>query len=174
MDFLQLAKTRCSVRKYLPRKVEREKLLKILEAGRIAPTAANMQPQRLLVVEEDEGLAKLRKAANIYDAPLAIVVCSERQVAWKRPFDGQTTVEIDASIVTTHMMLEAADLGLGTVWVGYFKPDVIAAEFRLPASVEPIAILLAGYAAGEQASPDRHERDRKPLEELVFYESYQA
>ncbi|CAA7602149.1 Putative nitroreductase TM1586 [Acididesulfobacillus acetoxydans] len=174
MDFLQLAKTRCSVRKYLPRKVEREKLLKILEAGRIAPTAANMQPQRLLVVEEEDGLAKLRKAANIYDAPLALIICSDRQIAWKRPFDGKTTVEIDAAIVTAHMMLEATELGLGTVWVGYFKPDVIVEEFHLPGSVEPIAVLPIGYPAGETAPPDRHERDRKPLSHLVSYETYQA
>lgn len=173
MDFLQLAKTRYSVRKYAAKRVEEEKLLKILEAGRIAPTAANIQPQRFIVVQENEGLAKLRKAANIYDAPLAIIVCSDRQAAWKRPFDGKTTVEIDASIVTDHMMLQATESGLGTVWVGYFKPDVIGEEFHLPDSIEPIAVLLVGYASGEAASPDRHDQDRKPLSALVSYETYQ-
>lgn len=174
MDFLQLAKTRYSVRKYAATKVEEEKLLRILEAGRVAPTAANKQPQRFIVVQTSEGQARLRKAANIYDAPLAIIVCSDRQSAWTRPFDGRTTLEIDASIVTDHMILQATELGLGTVWVGYFKPDVIREEFKLPESLEPIAVLVIGYASGEAASPDRHERDRKPLSALVSYETYQG
>ena len=91
----------------------------------MAPTAANLQPVRLLVVREKENLDKIGKAANIYDAPLAIIVCSDHSKAWTRPFDGKQTVDIDASILTDHMMLEATELGLGSVWVCYFKQDVI-------------------------------------------------
>ncbi|MCL6477981.1 MAG: nitroreductase family protein [Peptococcaceae bacterium] len=172
MSFLELAKRRYSVRKYEARQVEEEKLFKILEAGRVAPTAVNYQPQRLIVVREKEGLEKLKKAANVYDAPLAIIVCADHNSAWKRPFDNKNTVDIDASIVTDHMMLQATELGLGTVWICYFKPDVLRKEFNIPDHVEPVNILAIGYAAGEGLSPDRHDSARKPLKDTVFYETY--
>ncbi|SDC69040.1 MULTISPECIES: nitroreductase family protein [unclassified Candidatus Frackibacter] len=172
MDFLQLAKERYSVREYESKKVEEEKLLKILEAGRVAPTATNSQPQRLIVVQKEEGLNKIKKGAKIYDAPLAIIVCSDHGHTWKRPFDGMNTAHIDASIVTDHMMLQATQLGLGTVWICYFEPEVIKEEFNIPENIEPVNILAIGYAAGEAASPDRHNTDRKPLEETVYYESF--
>lgn len=170
MDFLTLAKTRCSIRAYEDRKVEPEKLEKILEAARIAPTAANRQPVKLLVVQSEEGLAKLGKAANIYGAPLAVVTCADLGRAWTRPFDQKQSVDIDASILTDHMMLEAADLGLGSVWICYFKPDVIREEFGLPDGLEPVNILAVGYAAEKPASPDRHGEARVPMDQLVSYE----
>lgn len=172
MDFLELAKRRYAVRSYESRHVEEKELARILEAGRVAPTGANRQPQRLIVVKEAEGLAKLAKAGNIYGAPLAIVVCADREVVWKRAIDGKDILDIDASIVTDHMMLAATELGLGTIWICRFDPDVIRAEFDLPESVEPVNILCIGYAAGEVASPDRHDKTRKPLAELVSYEMY--
>jgi nitroreductase len=172
MSFLELAKRRFSVRKFEVKKVEKEKLLQILEAGRVAPTAANYQPQRIIVVKEEAGLAKLKKAANIYGAPLAVIVCADYNVAWKRPYDGKGTVEIDASIVTDHVMLEATELGLGTVWICNFKPDVLKKEFNIPNHIEPVNILAIGYAAGQIASPERHDKTRKPIQETVFYESF--
>ncbi len=172
MTFLELAKKRFSVRNFDEKKVEEQKLLQILEAGRVAPTAANHQPQRIIVVRGDVGLGKLKKAANIYRAPLAVIVCADRNEAWKRPFDGKDTVDIDASIVTDHMMMEATELGLGTVWICYFKPDVLRIEFNIPNHMEPVNILAIGYAAGQFASADRHDRARKPLKETVFYESF--
>ena len=105
MDFLEIAKSRYSVRNYKSKKVEQEKLEKILLAAHVAPTAANLQPVRLIVVQEDEGLNKIGKAANLYGAPLAVIVCSEHTKAWTRPFDNKKTVDIDASILTDHMIL---------------------------------------------------------------------
>lgn len=172
MDFLDLAKKRYSVRKYGDEKVEEEKLLKILEAGRVAPTGANTQPQRLIVVQEEAGLEKLKKAGNISGAAMAIIVCGDHKAAWKRPFDNKDILDIDASIVTTHMMLQATELGLGTVWVCYFDPAILREEFNIPEGVEPINILGIGYAVGEGLSPDRHDKARKPLESTVFYESF--
>ena len=113
MELLEIAKKRHSVRKYTGKEIEQEKLDKILEAAHAAPTAANMQPVRLIVVKSKEGLEKVGKAANIYQAPAAIVVCANKTKAWKRPFDGKITTDIDASILTDHMMLEATELGLG-------------------------------------------------------------
>lgn len=170
MHFLNLAKSRYSVRSYNEKKVESEKLNRILEAAHVAPTAANLQPVRLLVVQEENALTKIGKAANIYGAPLAIIVCSDHSVAWKRPFDNKQTTDIDASIVTDHMMLEATELGLGTVWVCYFKPDVIKQEFNLPDTLEPINILAIGYSDEQPASPKRHATQRIPLSEFVSYE----
>ena len=97
MNFLDIAKTRYSVRSYKDKRVEKEKLEQILEAAHVAPTAANLQPVRLLVVQEKEGLDKISEAANIYSAPLAIIVCSDHSIAWKRPFDNKQTTDIDAS-----------------------------------------------------------------------------
>lgn len=170
MSFLELAKKRYSVRSYTLQKVEEEKLNLILEAAHVAPTGGNRQPQHLIVVQSEEGLEKLGKAANIFHAPLAIVVCSDKEKAWKRPYDGKTLEEIDASIITDHMMLMATDLGLGSVWICKFEPEVLRAEFELPRHLEPVNILVIGYADGKKKSPDRHDEDRKPLSEVVSYE----
>jgi len=172
MSFLELAKKRFSVRKYGPQLVEEEKLLKILEAGRVAPTAHNNQPIKLIVVQTPEGLERLKKGANVYGAPLAIIVCGNTDAAWVRPYDGKNVVDIDASIVTTHMMLEATELDLGTVWVCYFDPQVIKQQFNLPDGVEPINILAVGYVQGAVSSPERHNDTRKPIKEIVSYEKY--
>lgn len=171
MNFFELAKKRCSVRSYQDRPVEKEKLERILEAARVAPTAANLQPVRLLAVQSREGLEKIGKGANLYGAPLAIIVCVDHDKAWVRPFDGKQTADIDASILTDHMMLQATELGLGSVWICYFKPDVIRKEFALLDNLEPVNILAVGYAAGEMASPERHEQTRISMEELVSYEN---
>lgn len=169
MDFITLAKKRCSVRGYTGQKVELDKLARILEAAHVAPTAANRQPVRLIAVQSEEGLARLGKAADLYGAPLAVIVCSDHGRAWVRPFDCKQTGDIDASILTDHMMLEATDLGLGTVWICYFKPDVVRQEFALPEGLEPVNILAVGYAAEPPASPERHSQARIPVRELVTY-----
>lgn len=170
MNFIEFAKKRYSVRNYNSKKVESEKLDLILEAAQIAPTGANLQPQHLIVVQETEGLQKISKAANIYGAPCAIIVCSDSDKAWTRPFDGKKLTDIDAAIVTDHMMLQATELGLGTVWVCYFKPDVIRKEFALPTHLEPVNILVIGYSDEKPESPNRHTSTRKPLTETVSYE----
>lgn len=172
MSFLELARKRYSVRKYEDRKVEAEKLAQILEAGRVAPTGHNAQSFRLIVVREPEGLAKLKKGANVYGAPLAVIVCGHREEAWVRPYDGKNIRDIDASIVTDHMMLQATELGLGTVWICYFDPVAVKREFRIPDSLEPVNILAVGYAAGEPASPERHGQTRRPLQEIVIDETF--
>ncbi|MBE6043594.1 nitroreductase family protein [Clostridium thermopalmarium] len=170
MEFLELVRKRHSVRKYSTRKVEEEKLLKILEAGRLAPTAVNFQPQRLIVVQKEEGMEKLKKCnASTYGAPLVIIVCGDHNVVWKRRQDNKDFLDIDVSIVTDHMMLEAADLGLASVWIGSFDPDMIKREFNLPDNVEAINILAIGYETDDNTKVDKN---RKPLEEIVHYETY--
>ncbi|MDE5763367.1 MAG: nitroreductase family protein [Ruminococcus sp.] len=166
MEFSKLITRRHSVRKYLFDKVEPEKRNAILEAGRIAPTAANLQPVKVLVVEEETNLAKLGKSANIYGAPLAFIICADHNTAWERPFDGKKTTDIDASIVTDHMMIQAEELGLGSVWICYFKPDILKTEFSIPDNLEVINILAVGYS-DETKTP---EKIRKGIEHFAFFE----
>ena len=148
MSVLEFAKKRYSVRNYENRAVENEKLEKIIEAAHVAPTAANLQPVRLIVVQEKENMDKLGKAANTYDAPVAIIVCADHSKAWTRPFDGKSMTDIDATILTDHMMVE---------------------EFNLPKHLEPINILALGYADEKPADSERHKNMRIPVEELVTY-----
>ncbi len=172
MSFLELAKKRYSARNYQNKPVEPEKLKLILEAGRVAPTACNNQPQRVLVVKSPEGLAKLVKGYRTFNAPLALIVCADHEKSWKRAYDGKDSADIDASIITDHMMLCAAEQGLDSVWICAFNPAVIRQEFNIPSSIEPVNILLIGYAACEPASPERHDQLRVPLSVTVFEESF--
>ncbi len=171
-DFLSLAKARYAVRTYLPRPVEEEKLERILEVGRVSPTAKNNQPYRFLVVRSPEGLAKLGQSTNVKGYPLAIIVCGVASEAWVRPFDAKNTFDTDTAIAATHMLLEATDQGLGSCWINYFDPAVIRDLFHMPEGVEPVHVLAMGYAAGEPKSPDRHAKTRKPLAEIVVEESF--
>jgi len=173
MSFLELAKKRYSVRAYTNQAVEKEKLDMILEAGRIAPTGANKQPQHLIVVQSEEGLNKIGKTGKIHGAPLAIIVCSDVTKTWTNPMNQKKLTEIDASIVTDHMMLAATDLGLGSVWINWFDSDVIKTEFSLPENLEPVNILAIGYADTEKVAaktPFRHDETRNPLSSMVSFE----
>lgn len=169
MDFLSLAKKRYACRSYQQRKVEPEKIAAILEAGRVAPTGANRQPQRLVVVESAEGMERLARCTRDFGAPLAIIVCADTNEVWTRKYDGKKIGDIDASIVTDHMMLRATELGLGSLWICMFDPEIVRKEFALPENIVPVNILVLGYADCEPASPDRHDAARKALEETVRF-----
>jgi len=171
MDFLTLAKQRCSVREFENKAVEEEKLLKILEAGRIAPTAANRQPQSFLVINNEEGFEHLKNIGFNTSASLVIFICGNHENCWIRPIDQKSLIDIDIAIATDHMMLQAEDLGLSSCWIGYFDEKKIKNEFYMPENIEPISILIIGYAK-EKRSPDRHETDRKTLNEFVHYNNY--
>ncbi len=172
MDFLALAKRRYACRSYKKQAVEQEKLDLILEAGRVAPTGANRQPQRLVVVRSQEGMARLARCTRDFGAPVAIIVCADTTEVWTRKYDGKRIGDIDASIVTDHMMLCAASLGLDRLWICMSKPEAGREECGLPGGVEPVNILLIGYGDGEPASPDRHAETRKPLAETVVCEHF--
>lgn len=167
MAFIDLAQERYSVRKFSDNPVEKEKLDLILRAGQIAPTAGNTQPQRIIVVEDENALAKIKRCTHChFNAPVVLVVCYDNTVSFK----GKTfNIGImDASIVATHLMLEVADLGLGATWVENFDPDAVTKEFSLPEHLVPVALLPLGYPAEDAKPSDRHTQ-RKPLSETVFY-----
>lgn len=171
-EFLELAADRYSVRKFSQRPVEQEKLDLILRAGQLAPTAHNNQPQRILVVNSAEALEKLKKCTTShYNCAAALIICYDKNECWVRPYDGKNSGDVDASIVTTHMMLEAENLGIGTTWVMYFIPEAVKTEFELPENIEPTAILVMGYPADDAAPGPRHA-ERFDLDKTVFYNKF--
>lgn len=174
MDFLEFAKSRYSVRKFSDTQIEEKKLNRILEAGRAAPTAVNYQPQRILVLKTQEDLSKLSSCiAYHFNETLVLLVCYDKNASWKRSFDKKDSGEIDASIVATHMMLEAHDLGIGSTWVGHFDPQVIKKAFAIPQNIEPVALLLLGYP-GKDALPSSNHNKRLDLDQTVFYSTFSA
>ena len=169
MDFAKLSAERYSLRKFSDQKVEREKLDLILEAGRNAPTAHNNQPQRIFVIQTPEALEKADACTSMhFHAPMTLVVAYDPEAAWKREHDGKNHGEIDASIAIAQMMLQAADLGLGSTYVGVFEPEKLLEAFPEMAGLCPIAMLPMGYPA-ENARPSKLHTMRKSLEELVKY-----
>lgn len=146
MTFTELAESRYSVRSFTTEHLPDEIIKKILGAGHIAPTGCNNQPQRILVLNSDESIEKLKKCTKChFDAPTAMLVCYNKDECWYRPYDNESCGPMDASIVTTHMMLEAIELGLSTTWVMHFKPVAMREEFNIPDNIEPIALLVMGY-----------------------------
>lgn len=177
MDYSQLIRKRYSVRSYLDKQVEKNQLDHVLEAGRVAPTAANRQPQVVIAITSKNGLATIDRACNRFGAPMVLVICANHDQTWKRSYDNMDSAHIDASIVTDHMMLAAADTGLGSLWICKFDPQIIKEGLGLPDNVEPVNILCLGYASEEAeqstgASTERHEHSRKPLNETVKYEKW--
>ena len=167
MEFLELAKRRYSVRKFDPRPVEEEKLQMILEAGRVAPTAKNMQPQKIYVLESAEAIEKIRGITRCaFNAPVVLLVCGCTDQAWVNPFNDRSSAEMDCSIVTTQMMLQAQELGLGTCWVCWFDTKLTKETFNIPENEEVFALLPMGYPA-ESSHPAAMHDSRKDLSETV-------
>jgi nitroreductase len=176
MKLLDVIQKRCSIRSYATTPVEEDKLERLLEAARLAPSACNLQPWRFIVVRSPEGREKIQ-ACYVREwfktAPLYIIVCCDHDRSWKRPADGKDHADIDAAIATEHICLAAAELGLGTCWVCHFDTQRCALDFRLPESVEPVAVIPVGYPA-EPDLFDRTPKKRKPLGEAVIPEPFQA
>lgn len=172
MDFLELAKNRYSCRYFSNREIEQEKIDKILEAARLAPTGRNSQSQRILVLTDKTELEKLSGCTPYgWNAPLVFIICYDKNESWKRKSDDFDGGSQDICIVTTHMMLEVTDLGLGSTWVGAFDPVKAREIYNVPDNLEIAAILPVGYPS-EEAHPSRLHDDRKPIEEIVFYNKF--
>ena len=167
MELLELAKARYSVRKFADKPVEEEKLQKVLAAGACAPTAKNQQPQKIYVLESAEAIEKIRGITRCaFNAPVVLMVCGCTDQAWVNPFNDRSSAEMDCSIVTTQMMLEAQELGLGTCWVCWFDVEQTKQAFRIPENQELFALLPLGYPA-EESKPAAMHDSRKSLDETV-------
>ncbi len=169
MDFLKLAKDRYSVRKFTDEPLTDEAIEKILTAGHVAPTACNYQPQRILVIKSPEALEKLKDCTRChFDCSCAMLVCYNKNECWVRKYDGENSGFVDASIVTTHMMLEATQLGVGSTWVMHFNPEKMIEAFDISEELIPVALLVMGYPAPDAAPIEMHEKVRN-MDEVVTY-----
>ncbi len=169
MEFTKVIQERYACKKFDGLHVEQAQLDAILEAGRLAPTAKNLQEQRVYVVQSEEGLAKLDKATPCrYGASTCLVVAFDRSNVFTYPGEKRDSGVEDATIVATHMMLAAANEGVDSCWINFFDPEVMAKELGLPENEEVLMVLDLGYAA-EGTKPLASHSQRKELTETVAY-----
>jgi nitroreductase len=169
MEFSELIKSRYSVRAYKADPVEKEKLEHVLEAACLAPTAANRQPFRLVVARTMDRISDFKR---VYDrdwfvqAPLVICACGYPEEGWVR-YDGKSYIDVDVAIAMDHLILAAANLGLGTCWIASFNVEAASEVFGLPDEFQPIVLTPLGYPNDQPSS-----KERKSLSELVHYERW--
>lgn len=172
MDFEKIITERYSVRKFKSKKLPQNVIDKIIEAGHKAPTGCNYQPQRILVLNTDESILKLKNCTKChFDAPTAMLICHNREESWVRKYDGALSSSVDAVIVTTYMMLACQNEGVGTCWVMHFDPLAMRENFNIPDNLEPAALLVMGYPADDSKPLDLHNQFR-PISEVVFYDKF--
>lgn len=169
MKFAELAENRFSCRKFENKKIEKEKIDLILKAAQLAPTAVNKQPQKIMIIDDKNILEKLKECTKYtFDAPLCFAVCVDKEKAYVRGYDGKNSADIDGSIVTTHMMLQASDLGLGTTWVMAFNPIKAKEILALPDNLEVLALLPTGYPAEDVSISPLHYKSIG-IDEMAAY-----
>ncbi|MCQ2599524.1 MAG: nitroreductase family protein [Alphaproteobacteria bacterium] len=167
MEFKKVIADRYSCKKFDGRPVEKDKLAAILNAGRLAPTAKNLQEQRIYVVESDAGLAKIDTLTPCrYGAKTCIIVAFDKSNVFVYPGEKRDSGIEDATIVATHMILAAADAGVDSCWINFFDPEIAAREFGLPENEEVLMIMDLGYAAPDAPQSSFHNM-RKDLSETV-------
>ena len=170
MDFLEFAKQRYSVRSYSDKKVEEEKIYKILAAANIAPTAHNNQPQKIYVIKSEDAVNKMKSATRYtFGASCFFIIGYDKNESWHEINNRKgPAAAVDPAIVCTHMMLQAHSLGLGTLWVANFDEELLRAEFNIPLNIVLINILVAGYAS-DDARPHAFHDTKKEINKTVQY-----
>lgn len=169
MDFKEVIANRYSCKKYSGRMPEAEKITAILEAGRLAPTAKNLQEQHIYVLQSEESLKKLDSVTPCrYGAPVVLVVAFDKNNVFTYPGEKRDSGVEDATIVATQMILAAANEGVDSCWINFFDPDKLAHALALPENEEVLMVMDLGYAA-EGAGPLPNHSSRKPLSETVSY-----
>ena len=167
MEFDKVIRDRSATRSFSTKSVDDELISKILEAGRIAPTAKNLQPIKIYIVKSEDGLSKIDMASRCrYNAPVVLVVCGDRDNAFRR--GEHSTYVIDSCIVATHMMLEATNLGIDNIWVDLFDEDILVNEFSIPENLVPICIMPIGYRSDDCPVSQNHNV-RKNISDIVEY-----
>ena len=167
MNFEEVIRKRTSVRKFSDKKLERDKLDKILEVGRLAPTAKNSQPIKIYVVQSEDGIIKLDKASRCrYGANTVLIICGNKEEAYHK--GEYSTYEMDSCIVATHMMLEATNIEVDNIWIESFDENILREEFNIPSEYIPICLLPLGYRSEDCPINPLHDK-RKRIEDLVEY-----
>jgi nitroreductase len=170
LDVFEAVRTRRSIRAYQDKAVEKEKLMKVLEAGRLSPSAVNIQPWHFIAVTDKAARESLLPAYNrswFVNAPAIIVACALPESSWSRQ-DGEEYWKVDVAIAMQSMVLVAHELGLGTCWIGAFDEDEVKKALGIPKEVRVVAMTPLGYPA-EQKGP---VVERKPLDEIVHYDRW--
>jgi nitroreductase len=170
MSFIELAKSRYSCRIYKNKPIEQDKILRVLEAGRIAPSAANKQPWLFIYIDRSPLLQEIKKCYKsswLESAPSVIVVCGNHNRSWKRD-DGKDHCDIDIAIATDHITLAATDEGLATCWVCRFDSIRCAEILQLPPLMEVMVILSIGYP-DDKGDPNRYDSQRLPTDKIALW-----
>ena len=172
MDFEKLIADRYSVRSFKQEHLPQNIIDKILDAGHKAPTGCNNQPQRILVLNTDDSIEKLKGCTKChFNSPTAMLVCHNKDESWKRVYDGAICSPVDAAIVTTHMMLAAQNEGIGSCWVMHFNPEAMRSAFNIPQNIDPVALLVMGYPSDDAKPLDMHSTYRD-INETIFYDTF--
>lgn len=172
MNFKQLAINRYSCRTFLPKKVEDNLIIELLETAKLAPSAKNLQPWHFLIIR-NENLKKIKSCYSrdwISEATVVIIICGDHSISWKRD-DGKDHCDIDIAIITDHLSLAATELGLGTCWVCNFDAKKCKELFEIPSHIEPIALIPLGYPA-DKCDEERHLTKRKKIVEMIHWEKF--
>ena len=168
-DFLKLAESRFSIRQFLNKPIEQEKIDALLRVAQVAPTAENKQPQKIYIITKEEDRKKLKTVSKYtFNAPMYFIVCSDKNKAWKQKNEDYISTEIDGSIVTTHIILEAFDLGLGSVVVRNFETENLKKLFNIPENMVPISLLPIGYPK-EGVKPSKLHFMKNDIKDMVEY-----
>ncbi len=168
MNFIELVTQRSSVRNFEPKPVEKEKLIYVLEAARIAPSAVNFQPWQFFVITDPEMLKLIQSVYHrewLVTAPAIVIAMGDHDKAWHRKSDGKDFTDIDVAIAVDHLMLAATEQGLGTCWICNFDVEKFLNLFNVPENMEPIAIIPIGYPVTETKTIKK----REPLDQLVHW-----
>ena len=169
MEFKEVIKARYSCKKYDTRQIEKEKLEAILQAGRLAPTAKNLQEQHVYVLQSPDALAKIDSITPCrYGAPTVLAVAFDKNNVFTYPGGKRDSGVEDATIVATHLILAAADEGVDSCWINFLDPEKTAEVLGLPENEEVLMLMDLGYAA-EGAGPLQNHSNRKDLSETVTY-----
>ena len=165
--FMNILESRYSCHSFNNYPVSASKLEMILEAGRLAPSAKNLQPTRVWVVKSEEALARLHKVHDCYGAPVVLIVGCRNEEAWVRECDGVNAAKTDAAIVLTHLMLTATDAGLANMWIWDFDPNKIREELPETGGHSIYGLLAIGHPSSAQGKPTELHDQRKPIEEFA-------
>ena len=169
MEFADLIQNRYSVRNYLSKPVEEEKLNKVLDAARLAPTAHNFQPFKLIVIKthgNEENLKRIYDRKFFVEAPIVICACTLKEDGWIRD-DGKNYAEVDTTIAMDHLILAATELGLGTCWIGKFDLEAAREVLNVPERVLPLVFTPLGYPNDKPRT-----KQRKSMGDIVLYEKW--
>lgn len=167
MEFNDVIKKRTATRKFSNKKISQKDIEKILEAGNLAPTAKNLQPQFIYVVISEEGLKKIEEITPCrYNAQCCLLVCSDKEKAFHK--EDYSTFEMDATIVATHMILEAANLNIDSTWIEAFDKNEAKNVLNLDDNIEPVCIINLGYRTDDCPENSMHNQ-RKNINEMVKY-----